>query len=1547
MTRPRSNTAPTSSGAFTLAIVALLALMACGTEGTSSDPGDETGEDTAGETRDETGDPVTGDETGDVTGDPGTGDETGDDTSETDDGTGDETGDETDDGTGDETGDETDDETGDETGDETVCDGLGCACEADDVCAAFDDDDLCNGSPACIDGACAIDPDTVVVCEADSQCEVGACDPATGTCAASPEADGVACDDEEPCTSDDACAAGTCAGAPIVCDDGDACTDDVCDDVAGGCTYTPMICDDGSLCTDDACDSAGEGCTSEPVVCDDQIDCTVDVCDPLVGCTFKLIPGCPIDCGDGTCDDGVEHCENCAEDCGACPFCGDTTCDPDETCETCADDCGDCPPASDCCIALAQAGCEDPGCQEAVCGLDSFCCDVVYDQGCADTAAVACEICDGGPAPLSDCCVSHHSAGCETAACAETICELDTFCCDNQWDLVCAGDAMEACAVCIPPDDCCEIGGGPGCLDADCMATVCGADPSCCDTVWDVGCAGVALDACVVCELAPPGEGSCCASNGTPGCDDAECQDDICDVDPFCCDELWDGPCAVSALDVCPACEGQLGDCCAPNGTPGCEVPACAAVVCEADPTCCEHAWDEDCKWAAIEACPACADAPLGGACCEANDTPGCEDADCQGDVCGADFFCCDQVWDEICAEKAGETCLACMDDVPEDGDCCVPGDQKGCTDYDCENLVCTDDPSCCDTEWDFECAVQATWLCDACDDGGTTNCCIEHEGDGCNDPDCQVLVCKTDFFCCDTQWDSLCAEAANADCAICNEPEPDPAGDCCVANSTPSCGDVGCAEDVCSDDPFCCEEVWDDGCAILASAFCEDCQEEIEPYLDCCQPSDVKPGCVDEDCEETICEGDAFCCEDAWDETCVAAALALCNVCDLSTDCCEANNSPACSNEECTQIVCSQDSFCCNTSWDSLCASAATNLCDVCKPICGDFICLPQESCSTCEADCGPCPFCGDGFCNSDEACHNCSEDCGICSGPCCESSESSGCEDDGITSCVCGKDFSCCSIAWDDACVNQAYTCGCSGTCGDGACEPDEACSTCPDDCGTCPYCGDGECNNGEGCTTCPGDCVACDGDCCSSNGSVGCNDPTCQQIVCSQDTFCCNTSWDGLCAGAALDLCNVCGGGTICVDRERGLGEDCAGCPSDCGECPYCGDGLCNTADENCLTCAEDCGACAGDCCLTNNTAGCDDDVLSACVCIFDVFCCTTAWDIDCVAAAYSGCGCESMCDNGVCEPDEDCTSCAEDCGEANGTPACGDADCTAAVCAIDPFCCDNSWDSICAGEAQDLCAVCQICGDGSCGDGEDCAACPIDCGACPECGDNICNGVEDCQTCPNDCTPCSGDCCLEAGSTTPGCDDADITACVCALDSFCCTASWDAACVVAGYGCGCTSECGDANCDPSETCEVCPDDCGVCPFCGDGECLGAESCTNCPDDCTNCSGDCCVANGSVGCDNADCQTFVCANDAFCCDNTWDSICASAAIDSCEVCGAGGGGGGAGDGDCCQSNGTPGCSDPSCQSSICGADPFCCSMSWDGLCADAANASCAVCF
>ncbi len=45
---------------------------------------------------------------------------------------------------------------------------------------------------------------------------------------------------------------------------------------------------------------------------------------------------------------------------------------------------------------------------------------------------------------------------------------------------------------------------------------------------------------------------------------------------------------------------------------------------------------------------------------------------------------------------------------------------------------------------------------------------------------------------------------------------------------------------------------------------------------------------------------------------------------------------------------------------------------------------------------------------------------------------------------------------------------------------------------------------------------------GNCCESHDEAGCDDEVCTELVCSQDSFCCEQVWDGLCADQAIDVC-----------------------------------------------------------------------------------------------------------------------------------------------------------------------------------------------------------------------------------------------------------------------------------------------------------------------------------------------------------------------------------------------------------------------------------------
>ena len=49
-----------------------------------------------------------------------------------------------------------------------------------------------------------------------------------------------------------------------------------------------------------------------------------------------------------------------------------------------------------------------------------------------------------------DCVESHFTPGCEVQACEDVVCAIDPFCCNVFWDGICVGEAIDLCV----PDIC-------------------------------------------------------------------------------------------------------------------------------------------------------------------------------------------------------------------------------------------------------------------------------------------------------------------------------------------------------------------------------------------------------------------------------------------------------------------------------------------------------------------------------------------------------------------------------------------------------------------------------------------------------------------------------------------------------------------------------------------------------------------------------------------------------------------------------------------------------------------------------------------------------------------------------------------------------------------------------------------------------------------------------------------------------------------------------------------------------------------------------------
>ncbi len=147
-------------------------------------------------------------------------------------------------------------------------------------------------------------------------------------------------------------------------------------------------------------------------------------------------------------------------------------------------------------------------------------------------------------------------------------------------------------------------------------------------------------------------------------------------------------------------------------------------------------------------------------------------------------------------------------------------------------------------------------------------------------------------------------------------------------------------------------------------------------------------------------------------------------------------------------------------------------------------------------------------------------------------------------------------------------------------------------------------------------------------------------------------------------------------------------------------------------------------------------------------------TTACDCEDGARGVRVCGADGearcACDGGVVETDggvgaDGDVGCVPDCvGRACGADGCG---ATCGSCAAAEVC----------DQAGQCAAPPAACGDGACGDDEDCGTCPADCGAC--CGDGHCARGEDCATCAADCACAMGRVCSAGACEVRACEGAD--------------------------------------------------------------------------------------------------------------------------------------------------------------------------------------------
>lgn len=261
------------------------------------------------------------------------------------------------------------------------------------------------------------------------------------------------------CAADECCLGNSCFSQPEPvcaggCGDFEACQcpegSDPCDCV-GECTACGVDSPGSNAsCLDMDC-PAGSVCVQDDpakptlAFCAEQGCGTDDCACPLPGGDATATPGC------GTFD-GDDGGGSCFLDCSA----DGATCPDAMICRTVGDESACVWPGegllSSCCTSNpGTTGCDDQACEDAVCGADPYCCETEYDQICADSVPELCPgLCPDPPPPVEP---GYGNCGLANVACAQVETCLDDGMMPPAW-AVCSQPDCAIVADCgsTPPD---------------------------------------------------------------------------------------------------------------------------------------------------------------------------------------------------------------------------------------------------------------------------------------------------------------------------------------------------------------------------------------------------------------------------------------------------------------------------------------------------------------------------------------------------------------------------------------------------------------------------------------------------------------------------------------------------------------------------------------------------------------------------------------------------------------------------------------------------------------------------------------------------------------------------------------------------------------------------------------------------------------------------------------------------------------------------------------------------------------------------------------
>jgi hypothetical protein len=164
----------------------------------------------------------------------------------------------------------------------------------------------------------------------------------------------------------------------------------------------------------------------------------------------------------------------------------------------------------------------------------------------------------------------------------------------------------------------------------------------------------------------------------------------------------------------------------------------------------------------------------------------------------------------------------------------------------------------------------------------------------------------------------------------------------CCEPHDPLGCDEAAVQACVCDQSPACCTFRWDEPCVQLALACDATCMADPDPTsaetgdasssgeppvgTTCCEVSASGGGCDDAAVTACTCRIDAYCCDNLWDEYCVAIASESCSV-DCGNDCCTPHDTVACNDAGVFGCVVEQNDAC-FASWENACVDQAISQC-------------------------------------------------------------------------------------------------------------------------------------------------------------------------------------------------------------------------------------------------------------------------------------------------------------------------------------------------------------------------------------------------------------------------------------------------------------------------------------------------------------------------------------------------------------------------------------------------------------------------------------------